>query len=151
MNFVIRQAKASDAVVISRLVTGLAHYFIPDPSSPEIGPFLAGLTPPSYAERLGSSNFTHYVAEDSSGPCGIIALRDGSHLYHLFVRADAHGQGIARALWEHAKALSGHSAFTVNSSLFAVPVYERLGFLAKSPPQTAQSLVFVPMAYAHDS
>ena len=151
MNFVIRQAEASDAGPISHLVLGVAHYFLADPSSPEVGPFLAGLTPPSYADRIGSSNFSHYVAEDSAGPCGIIALRDGSHLYHLFVRADAHGQGIARALWEHAKALSGHSTFTVNSSLFAVPVYERLGFVAKAPPQTADGLVFVPMGYAHDS
>ena len=151
MNFVIRQAEASDAGAISHLVLGVAHYFLADPSSPEVGPFLAGLTPSSYANRIGSSNFSHYVAEDSAGPCGIVALRDGSHLYHLFVTADAHGQGIARALWEHAKALSGRSTFTVNSSLFAVPVYERLGFVTKAPAQTADGLVFVPMGYAHDS
>ena len=150
MNFAIRQANASDAEAISHLVTGLAHYFLADPSSPEAEPFLAGLRPPSYAERIESPHFKHYVAEDPEGPCGIIALRDGSHLYHLFVRADAHGQGIARALWEHAKSLSGHSTFTVNSSLFAVPVYERLGFAAKAPPQTANGLVFVPMGYSQD-
>jgi GNAT superfamily N-acetyltransferase len=129
----------------------VAHYFLADSSSLEVGPFLAGLTPPSYSDRIGSSNFSHYVAEDSAGLCGIIALRDGSHLYHLFVRADAHGQGIARTLWQHAKANSGHSMFTVNSSLYAVPVYERLGFVAKAPPQTADGLVFVPMGYSHDS
>ena len=151
MNFVIRKANASDAEAISRLVTGLAHYFVADPASLEVGPFLAGLTAPSYAERIGSSSFSHYIAEDSTGTCGMIALRDGSHVYHLFVRADAHGQGVARALWEHAKALSGHSTFTVNSSLFAIPVYERFGFVAKTAPQTAGGLVFVPMRYRHDS
>lgn len=151
MNFVIRQAKATDAEAISRLVAGLAHHFLADPSALEAGPFLSGLTPSSYAERIDSSRFSHYVAEDPTGPCGIIAMRDDSHLYHLFVRADVHGQGIARALWEHVKFLSSHSTFTVNSSLFAVPVYERFGFIAKTPPQTANGLVFVPMEYAHDS
>jgi GNAT superfamily N-acetyltransferase len=150
MNFVIRQARAADAAAISRLVTGLAHFFVADPSSPEVGPFLAGLTAHSYAQRIDSSEFSHYVAEDAAGPCGVIALRNGSHLYHLFVRADAHGQGIARALWEHARARTDHSTFTVNSSLYAVAVYERLGFVAKAPPQTADGLVFVPMGYADD-
>lgn len=151
MNFIIRQAKASDAQRISDLVTDLAHYFVADPSSTEAGPFLAGLTASSYTERIESSRFSHYVATDPRGLCGIIALRDGSHLYHLFVRANAHKQGIARALWQHAKALSGHSTFTVNSSLFAVPVYECFGFVAKTAPETANGLVFVPMTYTHES
>ncbi len=151
MMFTIRQATASDAGAISGLVMDLAHYFVADPSSPESRSFLDGLTPPAYAERIRSPNYRHYVAEDSTGACGIIALRDGSHLYHLFVRADAHRRGIARALWEHAMALSDHSTFTVNSSLFAVPVYERLGFVARTPPQTANGLVFVSMGYAGGS
>lgn len=58
-----------------------------------------------------------------------------------------HRRGVARALWEHARAESGGSAFTVNSSLFAVPIYERLGFIARSAPQSADGLVFVPMTY----
>ena len=34
---------------------------------------------------------------------------------------------------------------TVNSSLYAVPVYQRLGFEADSPPQRRNGLDFVPM------
>jgi hypothetical protein len=62
-----------------------------------------------------------------------------------------HRQGVARALWEHARTRSGHSSFTVNSSLFAVRAYERLGFAATSAPQSERGLVSVPMAYGHDS
>ncbi|WP_099737366.1 GNAT family N-acetyltransferase [Comamonas sp. 26] len=150
MNFVIRQARASDAEAASRLVTGLAHYFLSDPNSAGVRPFMARLTPSSYAERLSSTQFNHYIAEDSVGLCGVIALRDESHLYHLFVRADAQGQGVSRALWHYAKAQSKHSTFTVNSSLFAVPVYEHLGFVAKTSPQKSNGLVFVPMVYSRD-
>lgn len=149
MNFSIRQATPLDAVAVSCLVADLAHYFVADSTS--VGPFLAGLKASSYAERIASPNFVHYLAEDVRGPCGIISLRDHSHVYHLFVRRDAHGQGIARALWEHAKALSSSSRFTVNSSLFAVPVYEHFGFVAKDSPQAANGLAFVPMEHARES
>ncbi|WP_409935148.1 MULTISPECIES: GNAT family N-acetyltransferase [Comamonas] len=56
------------------------------------------------------------------GLCGVAALRDRIHVYHLFVRADAQVQGIGRALWQHARLRSNHSTFTVNASLNAVPV-----------------------------
>ncbi|GAB2828968.1 GNAT family N-acetyltransferase [Comamonas piscis] len=151
MNFAIRQATASDAEAASHLVTGLAHYFLSDPASAESRSFVAGLTASAYAERIGSSQFQHYVAEDTEGLCGVVAFRDGSHVYHLFVRADAQGRGIARALWQHARLRSNHSTFTVNASLYAVPVYERLGFVAKAGPQQLHGVVFVPMVYSHDS
>lgn len=149
MNFTIRQATAPDAGAISHLVNGLIHHVLSDPASPDAQPFLAGITPHACAERLQSPQFSHYMAEDSFGACGVIALRDGSHVYHLFVREDVHGKGIARALWEHARDTSSHSTFTVNSSLSARPAYERLGFVAKTSPQKFNGLAFVPMTYRH--
>jgi GNAT superfamily N-acetyltransferase len=151
MNFSIRRATTLDALAASCLVAELAHYFVADAASEQVGPFLAGLNASCYADRIASPDFIHYVAEDLRGPCGIIALRSDSHIYHLFVRKDVHGQGIARALWEHAKALSSSPRFTVNSSLFAVPVYERFGFIANDSPQAANGLVFVPMQHARTS
>ena len=150
MNFLIRHATASDAEEISGLITGWAHHYLEDPAPPEAAPFLTTLTPTATAERIEASSFRYYVAEGSTGLCGVIALREGSHLYHLFVRSDAHKQGVARALWEHAKAESGSSVFVVNSSLPAIPVYERFGFVAQGGPQTKNGLVYVPMEYRCD-
>ena len=146
-NLNIRKAKRSDAEAISHLVNELAHYFLADPSSDSVQSFLATLTPQAMAERIGAPNFCYYVAEDSSGLRGVICLRDGSHLYHLFVKTGSHKQGLARALWNHAKLQSDASVFTVNSSLFAVPVYERLGFVATNTPQTQYGVTFVPMLF----
>ena len=148
MTFTVRPATASDAVAISQLITGWAYHYLDDPPPPEAANFLATLTPAATAERITSENFRYYVAQGRTGVDGVIAIRNGSHLYHLFVRSEAHGQGIARALWEHAKAQSGTSgSFVVNSSLPAIPVYERFGFVAKDGPQQANGLVFVPMEY----
>lgn len=151
MNFVIRQAKASDAEEISKLITGWAQHYLGEPVPQEAIPFLATLTPSATAERIDAQNFSYYVAEGRAGLCGVIGLRDNSHLYHLFVHPDAHKQGVARALWEHAKSRSGSSTFIVNSSLPAVPVYERFGFVAKDAAQSKNGLVFVPMKYERHS
>jgi GNAT superfamily N-acetyltransferase len=85
------------------------------------------------------------VAEQDNRLCGMIALRDGSHVQHLFVRDDTRGRGIARQLWEHALRLHGDRAYTVNSSETAVPVYTRFGFIGSGPAQTANGVRFVPM------
>lgn len=147
MNFVIRQAKASDAGEISALITGWAYHYLDDPASPEAAPFLETLTLSATAARIDSPSFRYYVTENPAGLCGVIALRDGLHLYHLFVREDAQQQGVARALWEHAKSRSGSDRFIVNSSLPAVSVYERFGFVASGAPQSKNGLTYVPMEY----
>lgn len=147
MTFQIRPATLSDADEISGLITGWAHHYLENPPPPEAAVFLATLTPSTTAERIAAPSYRYYVAEGASGLLGVIALRESSHLYHLFVRADAHGQGIARSLWERAKSESGSNSFMVNSSLPAIPVYERFGFVATDSAQSKNGLVFVPMKY----
>ena len=150
MSPTIRTATLDDADAISRLVASLAHHVLEDPDAAAAQPFLATLTPAATAQRIASSDFRHCVAEDDSGVCGVIALRGGSHVYHLFVREDRHRRGIARALWTHAKALSGHDTFTVRSSLYAEPVYAALGFVREAPPRTDNGVSYVAMRCAGD-
>lgn len=145
----IRRARKSDAEAISALIVSLKSYFLTDTDSAEVQSFLATLEPDATAARIASAEFRYYVAESQSGLCGVIAIRNGKHVYHLFVRPDTQRQGIARALWDHARSQSGETLFTVNSSTFAVPVYERLGFKATDPPQSESGLVFVPMEFRH--
>lgn len=144
----IRTTTIDDADAIGALVVGLAHHFLEDPDVEAAQPFLATLTPAATAQRIASPDFRHYVAEDDSGICGVIALRGGSHIYHLFVREDRHRRGIARALWTHAQALSGHDTFTVRSSPYAEPVYAALGFVREAPPRTDNGVTYVAMRLA---
>lgn len=147
MSLILRNATLEDADVISALVIDLAHHFLADADAAEAQPFLTTLTPAATAQRIASPDFRHHVAEDDSGLCGVIALRGGSHVYHLFVRSDRHRRGIAGALWTHAKALSGHDTFTVRSSLFAEPVYARFGFVREAPPRTDNGVTWVGMRH----
>lgn len=64
----------------------------------------------------------------------VIALRGNSHDYHLFVAQAFQRKGLGRSLWRRvyqaALEAGNNWRFTVNSSVSAVPVYERLGFVA---------------------
>jgi GNAT superfamily N-acetyltransferase len=77
------------------------------------------------------------------------ALRDGRHLFHLFVDPAHQRSGLARHLWtqlrDAAVAAGNTGGFTVNSTLDARPVYERFGFVAAGDPQRVHGIAFQPM------
>lgn len=86
---------------------------------------------------------------DNQKVIGIIAIRGKSHISLLFVDDKFHRQGIAKKLFLNAldeiKKDSSISKVTVNSSPFAIKVYERLGFFRKGELQEKDGIVFQPM------
>jgi GNAT superfamily N-acetyltransferase len=82
---------------------------------------------------LASERFRYWVAESESSLLGFIALRDGSHLFDLFVSPENQRSGVGRALWQfalaHASSPIAERDITVNASLNAVPVYLAFGFI----------------------
>lgn len=144
-NITLRDATAADAAALSALVTPLARHLLDAETGSSAHAFLATLTADAFAQRLTSAEFAHYVVTDGQALCGMIAMRDGSHIHHLFVSRGTRRRGVARLLWEHALRIHGRQPYTVNSSEVAVPVYERFGFIAKAAPQTVKGVRFVLM------
>jgi ribosomal protein S18 acetylase RimI-like enzyme len=93
--------------------------------------------------------YEYHVAVSDGEIAGFVAVRERSHLYHLFVGRRWQRQGVARRLWDVARsaALAGGNAgsFTVNSSNNAVPVYESFGFVRTAPMQCVRGIRFNPM------
>jgi GNAT superfamily N-acetyltransferase len=147
MTISLRPATPADAAAISQLILGLTSYIEARPVDPGCESFLDTLTPEAIAERIAAPGFVYIVAEDESGICGVAALRDARHVYHLFVKQELHRQGLARALLERIMRTSNSSFFTVNSSLFAVPVYLRFGFVRAGEQQTRNGVTVQPMVY----
>ena len=91
----------------------------------------------------------YYVAEMDDRIAGFIALRDNKHVFHMFVDKTFHRQGIATALWKvaHQAAVDrgNPGQFTVNSSNYALPVYESLGFVRTAETQCKNGIYFNPM------
>ncbi|NKE71654.1 GNAT family N-acetyltransferase [Candidatus Manganitrophus noduliformans] len=145
----IRPAVIDDAPAISALVSALAREFIvPDFTEAAAKRLLEEMDTASIRKYI-ASGCRYHVAEEGGKIIGAVAVKENGHLFHLFVSKDFQGRGIARALWETAKGASlaagNPRRFTVNASLAAVGVYEKLGFVRQSEPVRKSGIVYVPM------
>lgn len=151
----IRPATSADAARISDLVSQLAREFITHEYTDEGRERLLGSMTPAAIERLLETGYCYFVAEIGDSLAGVVATRDDRHLYHLFVATEFQRQGLARHLWQVARAAcfasSGTTEFTVNASRFAVAAYERLGFVCVGNPQDMGGVVSVPMKSSSSS
>ena len=147
-----RPVDEADAVAISELITCLCERFIID-AFPEEGKsnMLLACTPAAIAKCI-NDGFDYEVATANGEIIGVVATRDNSHLYHLFVREQWHGRGLASALWHRAKSrciMRGHRGpFSVNASTNAVGLYERLGFVPSASQRGVGGVTFYPMLAA---
>jgi GNAT superfamily N-acetyltransferase len=148
----IRPATAADATRISDLLSSLSRQFIAHEFTDEGRERLLNSLTPAAIERLLEMGYRYFVAESGRSLAGVVATRDDRHLYHLFVAIEFQRQGLARRLWEFAQydcaARSGSTEFTVNASRFALPAYERLGFVRVGEVQETGGVVSVPMKFS---
>lgn len=145
----IRKALPEDALQISELILRVAHYFSSSASG-EVAPwFLASIAASAIAGNINDHKFNYLVGFVGQTLAGVIAVRDTTHVHHLFVAPEFHRKGLAAKLWAHAKAdalTSGNKeGFSVRSSEYAVPVYERFGFHIIGARAERDGIVFVPM------
>jgi GNAT superfamily N-acetyltransferase len=145
----IRAGSPSDAEAIARLIASFQSGLTDDPSGAGAEEYLASVSLQAEREYLASERYRYLLAYSDSQLAGFIAIRDGSHLFHLFVERSHQRQGIARRLWERALeelcAPGSEGAFTVNSSLSAVPVYQAFGFVSAGSTQSMHGISFLPM------
>ena len=149
----IRLAAEDDAQAIGILIRrGTRQDVLPDQSAAAGAYLLASMTARAEREWIRAGR-RYQVAEMDGRLVGVVATRDDSHIFRLFVSRRFQRQGIARALLRRAVAdcgrRSGTRTFTLNASACAVPAYLRLGFavvgraLAKGPG----GVVAAPMVY----
>ncbi|MGN0407405.1 MAG: GNAT family N-acetyltransferase [Bacteroides sp.] len=86
-----------------------------------------------------------YGAFDGSRLVGTLCMREPQHIGGFFVKADYQRKGIGRALFETMRRDYDKQEFTVNSSPYAVKIYEQLGFRATDSEQLVNGLRFTPM------
>ena len=145
----IERASSADALKVSRLIRGLCEPFFLLPGGEGAEAFLAAINEDSVRSYVLAGNFSYFVAESEGKLVGVVAMRDNSHLYHLFVDQGSQGKGVGRELWQFIKAKSIQAGnpgkFTVNSSLNAVPAYEKFGFKVSGPKVEIHGIAFQPM------
>jgi GNAT superfamily N-acetyltransferase len=142
-------ATPQDAEAISLLINGLSRHFTQDPQGKGAEAFLQAISPPAIGALIEAPNMLYCKAILDGCLAGVVALRDHTHLFHLFVAPAFQNQGLSRQLWLHVKGIAlangNTGGFTVNSTPYAVPVYERLGFAATGARVDKNGISFVPM------
>lgn len=131
----IRPALVTDASDIAALIysTSVACCFTPEQPCPDW--YEKSVQPSQIACLVKHENMVWLVAMREQTLAGVLAICDKSHVKYFFVHPTFQKLGIGRQLWNFAVRIGvlGNSC-TVRSSMFAVPVYERLGFRAVGPP-----------------
>ena len=142
----IRQAGEADASEIAELIysTSVACCFTADQPCPEW--YKQSTQPSQIADLLKSEKMAWLVAVQDQKIAGVLAVSDKTHVKYFFVHPAQQKAGIGKKLWHFAlqNEVLGN-ALTVRSSLFAVPVYQRLGFEAVEAPQTFNGMPYQTM------
>lgn len=133
---------------------GLSEFFASGCISQMSQKFWDSVSAEAVTERIASPDYCCFVAEDINGLSGFVAFRNPSHLFplfHLFVAAHAQSQGLGKLLWQKVLDRSSCSKITVNSSVFAIPFYQRLGFTRFGLDKTEDGISYSPMVFTNDS
>lgn len=145
----IRPALREDASAISSLIKGVSHYFTLSPTGDGAETFLKTIEPEAVERYIVSDEFSYIVGTIDEKLAGVVCMGNNKHLFHLFVDPKYQRKGIASALWQYAYEAAirtgNNQGFTVNSTPYAVPVYERFGFKVSGTRTEANGIAYVPM------
>lgn len=151
---IIQPAREADSPAIAALIDSLAAQILADPGAPAAVAFIASISPAAITGYIRNPDYRYILGYIGETLVGAAAMRGNSHLYHLFVSARLQRRGIAKALWmqlrDTAIAAGNSGVFTVNSSINAIAVYSRLGFVAVGEVQHKNGIQFQPMRLAAD-
>jgi ribosomal protein S18 acetylase RimI-like enzyme len=145
----VRSATRSDSHNISHLLCELSARFISNNYTPEVHETLINSMSQKAIDGYIESGYRYHLAENGNKLVGVVGVRDNAHLYHLFVADEFHRQGVAANLWRVAMNVcirkGNPGEFTVNSSSYALEVYERFGFVAQSGLKVKKGIEYIPM------
>ena len=150
-NILVELLKKADINSVSLMITAIFDEFIGyDYSKEGKSTFKDYITPKNILERLDTNKF--YVAKNDTTIIGILEIRNNDHIALFFVDKKYHKKGIGKMLFnnylnELNKMDTKIETITVNSSIYAVKIYERLGFKKTGELQEKNGIKFIPMAY----
>ena len=150
----LRPARIDDASAISALIADLMPYLTLEPDGAGADQFIASMQADAIARYVAQDRYRYQLGFVGGELAGVVAVRDGSHLFHLFVARAFHGRGLARQLWQAARDTNADAgdnkvapAWTVNSSPHAAAMYEHFGFRPAGPRIEQHGVAWIPMRY----
>jgi hypothetical protein len=127
------------------------EFVAPGYSKEGIIEFSKYVNPAAMQQRLANNHFI-ILALDGDILAGVIEVRESNHISLFFIRKDYQNKGSGKMLHKLAidKCLLFRPDTTVvevNSSPYAVPIYQKLGFVKTNDEQIVNGIKFTPMVY----
>jgi ribosomal protein S18 acetylase RimI-like enzyme len=145
----LRPAVINDAPQLAAIIASFQALLTVDREGRGAEQFLESVSEQAIRGYIASERYKYIVADVDGSVAGFVAVRDLSHLFHLFVTQAHQGNGLGRSLWNealrHILEKTGPKQITVNSSPNAVAFYAHLGFTQASSPVEKHGVVFIPM------
>ncbi len=145
-----RLMSPADVLDVSKLIARVFNELIaPEYSSEGVQEFHRYIQPNAFMTRFQTHHFALIrVVEDKV--VGVIEVRSHNHVSLHFVAPEFQRRGIAKELFRRALLLCRAkepqlSQISVNSSSYAVPIYEKLGFRRTGEKQVRNGIGFIPM------
>lgn len=147
MNVEISRLELSELSEAKKLVKKVFMTFeAPDYSKEGVAHFLTYLDEELEME-LSVNQVQVWCGKDAQQIVGLLAVRLPAHVALLFVDEAYHRRGIAKQLFQEMLSELMPEQVTVNSSPYAVPIYERLGFQIEGNEKTVSGIRFQSMVY----
>ncbi|QQO10252.1 GNAT family N-acetyltransferase [Breznakiella homolactica] len=152
MDIRIERLDEQDINRFSDLVNTVFDRFVgPDYSDAGNRTFKEYTDPARMVQRLRAGG-DFFAAWDGETLAGALEIRDQDHVSLFFVDERYHGRGVGRKLFSYYTGLlrrehPGIRQVTVNSSLYAEPVYAALGFEKTGEAMERDGIRFIPMEY----
>jgi len=146
----VRNIRAGEEIEVCNLVARSFNEFIaPEFSEKGIEEFYKYSNPREFLKRAESGYFS-MVSETDGKLAGVIEFKGNKHISMLYVDKAFHKKGVAKeliriALEEVTSSRGNHGNITVNSSRYAVPFYEKLGFIQFEEEKTIYGVFHIPM------
>jgi GNAT superfamily N-acetyltransferase len=147
---IFREIHQGEEAKVYRMIIDCFNEFIaPEYSDEGVTEFEKYVEPNRMRERLAQGNFM-IVALKREIIVGVIEVRSINHIALLFVKKKHQHGGIAKKLLELTirkckQRRSDVSVIEVNSSPYAIPFYEKLGFMKINGEQLVNGIRFTPM------
>ena len=145
----IREAMFRDAEDISTLAFSLISFLSSNDEQTLPQEFTDTLSTQEYLKRLNSEqSFEHFVYEldhQIVAYISYVTMVDNTHIFHLFVDEKHHKKGIATELWNFMLKETSSDIYMVNSSVWAMEFYTKLGFVKSALMQESKGLNYQPM------
>lgn len=151
----IRTIRAGEEVEVCNLVARSFNEFIaPGFSEEGVEEFFRYVNPRALHRRW-RKGYHVLVAEDGGKIAGVVEVKRRRHISMLYVDKAYHKKGIATELLNRAleyilSKSPKTKEVTVNSSPYAAPFYERMGFQKTEEEKVIHGILHVPMTLSLD-